>query len=160
MFSYTVFDTSLCRIVLVGNENGLTNLHMDTGEGRRSLVIKDSWTRSPGLFRDIRKQIEEYLEGTRKVFSVPLNPLGTPFQKKVWQVLGDIPYGEVRTYKEVATSLGNPNGARAVGMAAANNPIPVIIPCHRVVGTNGSLTGFAFGLGIKQALLDTEQQDL
>lgn len=153
---YTMFDTPLCGIVLVGDEKGLTHLHMKTGDGKRSFVIQDAWVRNDGFFKHGREQILEYFEGKQREFTVHLNPSGTPFQKKVWEALCAIPFGEVRTYKEVATKVGNPQASRAVGMANAKNPIPIIIPCHRVIGSNGTLTGFAHGLAAKQMLLHLE----
>ena len=102
------------------------------------------------------KELEEYFQGKRKVFTVPCVPQGTDFQKKVWEALTQIPYGETRTYKEIAEAAGNPKASRAVGMANNRNPIPIIIPCHRVIGTNGSLTGYAGGLNVKEYLLKLE----
>lgn len=106
-----------------------------------------------------RRQVLEYLAGERRVFDLPLAPQGTPFQKKVWSVLQDIPYGQTRTYRGIALAVGCPRGFRAVGMACNRNPIPIIIPCHRVVGANGALTGYAGGMRLKQALLDLEQKN-
>ena len=154
---YTRFEAPLCGIILVGNEDGLTNLHMDTGEGKRSFVIEDAWIRNDEFFREAREQILEYFQGKRRRFSVLLNPQGTVFQKKVWLALCVIPYGEVRSYKDMATAMGNPDASRAVGMANAKNPIPIIVPCHRVIGSNGKLTGFAHGIRAKQKLLDLEK---
>lgn len=103
-------------------------------------------------------QLEEYLDGRRKTFELPLNPKGTVFQKKVWQALRDIPYGETRTYGQIAKAVGSPKGARAVGMACHNNPIIIVTPCHRVIGANGALTGFAGGLAMKEFLLGREKE--
>jgi len=105
-------------------------------------------------------QLEEYLSGSRKQFDLPLNPIGTDFQKRVWNILRTIPYGEHWSYKQVAIALGKPTAARAVGMANNKNPIPIIIPCHRVIGSNGELVGYAGGLGIKGQLLNLEKGDL
>ncbi len=110
------------------------------------------------FFKDHEKQITEYFSGTRSRFTILLNPQGTAFQKKTWQALSAIPFGEVRSYKEIATAIGNPQASRAVGMANSRNPIPLIIPCHRVVGSNGTLTGFAHGLNAKKSLLDFEKK--
>jgi methylated-DNA-[protein]-cysteine S-methyltransferase len=154
---YTLFETSLWEIVLVGDRSGLTRLHLCTDEKRPGLVIEDRWIRDDGVFAPAREQILEYLAGKRRSFSLSLNPGGTVFQNRVWEALCAIPYGEVRTYKEVATKVGNPRASRAVGMANARNPLPLVIPCHRVIGSNASLTGFAFGLEAKQRLLDLEQ---
>lgn len=104
-------------------------------------------------------EILEYLAGKRKEFDVPLAPEGTPFQKSVWNALQTIPYGETATYGEIAAAVGNPKAARAIGRANHDNPIAILIPCHRVVGANGKLTGYAAGLEIKSALLAIEKEN-
>lgn len=101
-------------------------------------------------------QIREYLEGKRREFTLPLAPQGTLFQQRVWEALRTIPYGETRCYAEIAEMIGNPKACRAVGMANNRNPIMILIPCHRVVGKNGGLVGYASGLDIKQRLLELE----
>lgn len=106
------------------------------------------------------RQLQEYFAGTRKEFEIPLSPQGTPFQQRVWRELCRIPYGQTRTYGEVAAQIGKPGAARAVGQAANRNPIWLLIPCHRVVGIGGTLTGYAGGLQMKQALLDLERSNL
>ena len=111
---------------------------------------------SNGLCREVEKQLNEYFSGSRKVFDLPLDPAGTEFQQKVWDALQAIPYGARRTYGEIAAAVGNPKASRAVGMANNRNPIMIIIPCHRVVGADGALTGYAGGLEMKQALLELE----
>lgn len=103
------------------------------------------------------KQVTEYLEGKRTTFDLPLKVQGTEFQQKVWNALCEIPYGETRSYKQIAIAIGNPKAVRAVGLANNRNPIPIIIPCHRVIGHNGKLVGYAGGLAIKQTLLDLEK---
>lgn len=158
MLYYTTFDTPQWAIILVGDDTGLTNLHMVTGEGSREFEIDKAWTRDDARFAEARLQVEEYLNGKRTDFTIPLNPQGTDFQKKAWKALCEIPYGEVRTYGEQAALLGNPKASRAVGAANGRNPIPLIIPCHRVVGANGKLTGFAHGLAAKEMLITMEQQ--
>ncbi len=105
----------------------------------------------------IQKQFTEYEKGVRKVFDLPLNIKGTEFQKKVWNALLEIPYGETRSYQEIAIRIGNPKAVRAVGGACNRNPIGIIVPCHRVVGKNGSLTGYAGGLDYKKLLLEKEK---
>lgn len=102
------------------------------------------------------KQLREYFAGTRQSFDLPLAPAGTPFQRAVWDALCAIPYGETRTYAQIAAAVGNPKAYRAVGMANNRNPIAILIPCHRVVGASGSLTGYAGGLDAKRALLALE----
>ena len=106
-----------------------------------------------------QRELEEYFAGRRKAFSVPLSVVGTPFQQKVWRALRDIPYGETRSYGEIAETVGNRKAARAVGMANNKNPLPVFIPCHRVIGANKRLTGYAGGLDIKEILLGIEERN-
>lgn len=103
-------------------------------------------------------QIMEYFEGKRRIFTFPCELRGTVFQKKVWRALCDIPYGETRTYKEIAAAVGNPKACRAVGMANNKNPIAIAVPCHRVIGADGKLVGYAGGLDMKEALLNLEQK--
>lgn len=102
-------------------------------------------------------QIMEYFEGKRRIFTFPYELRGTDFQKKVWRALCDIPYGETRTYKEIAIAVGNPKACRAVGMANNKNPIAIAVPCHRVIGSDGKLVGYAGGLDMKEALLHLER---
>ncbi|QJB57103.1 methylated-DNA--[protein]-cysteine S-methyltransferase [Pseudodesulfovibrio sp. zrk46] len=157
MTYYTAFKTPYWEIILVGDENGITHLHMVTNEGKRDFIIKENWQRDDAMFTEARKQILEYFDGKRTQFDLPLNPQGTEFQKKAWKALRTIPFGEVRTYKEMAESIGNPNASRAVGTANAKNPIPLIIPCHRVIATGGKLAGFALGVDAKERLLRLEK---
>ena len=103
------------------------------------------------------EQLDEYFRGCRTTFDLPLRFEGTAFQKSVWNALARIPYGDVRTYSQIAAAIGNPKAVRAVGQAANRNPLWILIPCHRVVGQNGTLTGYAGGLAMKQALLDLEK---
>lgn len=105
----------------------------------------------------VYQQVMEYLDGKRKEFDFPYKMIGTEFQKKVWHALTKIPYGETRTYKEIATAVGNPKASRAVGMANNRNPIFIVVPCHRVIGANGKLVGYAGGLDMKDALLSLEK---
>lgn len=155
---YTRFMTPLCEIILAGDEQGLSHLHMQTGEGKRVFEIDPRWVRNDVFFDDVRVQVEEFMTGQRTAFNVKLNPQGTDFQKRVWAELCRIPCGETRSYKDVAVALGNENASRAVGTANGKNPVPLIIPCHRVIAFNGSLAGFAHGVNIKQKLLELEKQ--
>ena len=107
---------------------------------------------------EVRRQLREYLSGKRKEFDLKLEPQGTQFQKDVWNAMLEIPYGETRSYKEIAQRIGRPLACRAVGQASNRNPIAIIIPCHRVVGSNGSLTGYGGGMPIKIRLLDLEKK--
>jgi methylated-DNA-[protein]-cysteine S-methyltransferase len=109
---------------------------------------------------EVVSQLEEYFEGKRRAFDLPLAPQGTPFQQRVWRALLDIPYGETISYGELASRIGNKAASRAVGLANGSNPLPIVIPCHRVIGSNGKLTGYGGGLPIKQQLLSLERGSL
>lgn len=153
---YTRFETELCPIMLIGDESGLTRLHMLVEDSPRSMDVIKGLALNDHIFEAAKAQILEYMAGKRQTFDLKLNPKGTEFQKRVWRALSEIPYAETRSYKEIAISIGNGNASRAVGMANNKNPIPLIIPCHRVVGSSGRLTGYAFGLEIKKRLLELE----
>lgn len=153
---YTTFTVPFCEIVLVGDDKGLARLHMNIEGSNRPLQIGDDWERNDSFFAEARQQLIEYFNDQRTDFDLKLNPEGTDFQKVVWRELSKIPYGEIRSYKDIAKALGKPNASRAVGTANGRNPIPIIVPCHRVIGSNGKLAGFAFGLSAKQQLLDLE----
>ena len=132
------------------------------GEAVKEILFEEKITdavplRSTELLLCAQRQLNEYFSGSRKVFSLPLALTGTPFQRKVWQQLTQIPYGEVRSYGQIAQAVGNPKARRAAGAANHCNPIPILVPCHRVVGANGSLTGYAGGLWRKNLLLQLEQ---
>ncbi len=118
----------------------------------------DELVRDSGRVAEARTEVEEYFAGEREDFSVRLKPAGTAFQQSVWSALREIPFGETRSYGQLAALLGKPGAARAIGRANATNPICLIVPCHRVVGADGSLTGFAFGEAIKQRLLELESR--
>lgn len=123
----------------------------------RDRFAADEVVRDPARAAGVRREITEYFAGDRTQFTVKLSPSGTPFQQSVWAALRRIPFGQTRTYGELATELGNPGAARAIGRANATNPICLIVPCHRVIGADGSMTGFAFGEDIKRQLLQHEQ---
>ena len=110
------------------------------------------------LLQEAHQQLKEYFAGNRKKFKLPIHLEGTEFQKKVWKALQTIPYGETRTYGEIAEQIGNPKASRAVGGANHNNPIMIVVPCHRVIGANGSLVGFGGGLDMKKYLLELEKR--
>lgn len=147
----------MCDIILVGDEKGLRFLHLDTGYGKRKFELDNEWEYNNSFFEEIIREIEEYFQGKRKEFTFKLYPMGTDYQKKVWKELARIPYGELNTYKDIATKIGSPKAARAIGMANSKNPLPLVVPCHRVVGTGGKLTGFAHGLEIKEKLINFEK---
>lgn len=119
-------------------------------------VPADALCQESPILRRARAQLEEYLAGRRRSFDLPLAPSGTDFQRKVWEALTRIPYGETRSYKEIAEAVGCPRGCRAVGLANNRNPISIVIPCHRVIGADGRLVGYGGGLPLKKALLRLE----
>lgn len=153
MDKYTFFyDTPIGRISIMDNGAAITNLCF---EGKT--ISENHEVMETKLIKAAYKQLQEYFSGTRKYFDIPLDPKGTPFQLKVWKALQEIPYGQTRTYKEIACSIGNEKACRAVGMANNKNPIPILIPCHRVIGSNGKLIGYAGGVKVKQYLLELEK---
>lgn len=151
---YTTIDSPIGTLLLCGSEDRLSGLSML--DGPRPRRIAPEWRRDTSGFERTRAQLEEYFAGARQEFDVPLALHGTEFEQRVWRHLRSIPYGETRSYGELARRLGDPALARAVGVANARNPVAVIVPCHRVVGADGSLTGFGGGLERKRALLDLE----
>ena len=153
---YTYHSTPVGELLLAGDGNQLTRLGFPTGTMRRRHDA--DWRADAGPFQRVIAQLDAYFAGELKRFSLPLAPAGTRFQCEVWAALRKIPYGQTRSYGELARLLGNPKASRAVGAANGQNPIPVIIPCHRVVGSSGHLTGFGGGLATKQFLLQLEAQ--
>ena len=150
------FATSLGPIRLQANTRGLTRITLPRlGDGGKS-ASRSAATDHPVL-AEAAQQIGEYLAGARTVFTLPLAPCGTPFQLQVWEIIGQIPWGRTMTYGAIARRLGQSSKARAVGGAAGANPLPLVIPCHRVIGADGSLTGFACGLAMKELLLRLER---
>ena len=153
---YTRFDTALCSMLLAWDDRGLVRLVLEAGDEGRTFAVPEDWVREPEGPADAVGQLKAYLAGELREFSLELNPVGTDFQKRVWDALCRIPYGEVRSYGDLAASLGKPSASRAVGAANGRNPLPLIVPCHRVIGADGSLTGYAFGTDIKRRLLEIE----
>ncbi|OEF25754.1 methylated-DNA--[protein]-cysteine S-methyltransferase [Vibrio rumoiensis] len=156
---FNTFATQACDVTLVGSDEGLHILHLETGEGKKDgFIIEQDWIEDNARFSDVKQQLIEYFSGSRQDFdlSTPLAPIGTPFQQSVWHALNQIQTGSTCRYMDIANQIHNPKAVRAVGAAIGKNPIPVIIPCHRVVGANGSLTGFAHGIPMKQTLLNLE----
>ena len=151
---YIHHDTPVGTLLLAGDGRALTEVHF-ANEGRR-VEPEPGWQRDATPFREVCRQLDEYFAGARKVFALRLAPSGTPFQLAVLQELQRIPYGETRSYSEVARAIGRPSAQRAVGAANGRNPIPIIIPCHRVIGQSGKLVGFGGGLPVKRYLLDLE----
>jgi methylated-DNA-[protein]-cysteine S-methyltransferase len=127
---------------------------------KRAAHPQANWKQDSGRFKEVRRQLEAYFSGKLREFELPLAMEGTDFQLCVWNALRTIPYGETISYAQLATRIGNPKAVRAVGLANGCNPIPIIVPCHRVIGSDGSLTGFGGGLPTKQKLLDLESKQL
>ena len=152
---YRTIDSPIGLLTLAGQEGCLTNRMMEDGSHPPS--YRSQWVEDAAAFPDVVAQLAAYFAGKRTGFEVALRPAGTSFQRRVWDALSEIPYGETATYGEIARRIGQPGAARAVGLANGRNPIAVIVPCHRVIGANGALTGYAGGLQAKRALLDLEQ---
>lgn len=146
-----LFETALGLMGLAEEDGAVSRLYLPGTPTPRIM------THETPLLAEGRRQLEEYLSGNRKDFELPLKPQGTEFQQRVWKALQAIPYGEVRTYGQIAAAVGRPKASRAVGMANHDNPIPILIPCHRVVGANRTLTGYAGGLDMKRKLLSIER---
>lgn len=144
-------STPIGRIGIQEQESHITDLFFDS-----ELPVNLPPMEETPLLLHAKEQLLEYFNGNRTTFTIPLAPQGTEFQKSVWTALQNIPYGETRSYKEIATIIGNPKASRAVGMANNKNPIAIFIPCHRVIGSNGAMVGYAGGLPIKEYLLNIE----
>jgi len=149
---YSTLTTPIGELMLTADDDGaLTAVHLPDRH-----PSADGWERDDALLEPARRQLTEYFAGERTTFDLRLRPAGAPFQLCVWEALRRIPYGQTASYGEVARELGHPTAARAVGAANGRNPIAIVVPCHRVIGANGSLTGYAGGLECKRALLDLE----
>jgi len=153
--AYTSLDTPIGSLLLAGDDRGLRLINFQTGKHR--IRPDRSWRLDERRFADAIGQIEAYFAGELRSFNLRLAPDGTPFQLKVWNALLTIPYGETVSYGEVARRVGNARASRAVGAANGGNPLPIVIPCHRVIGADGTLTGYGGGLRIKEALLALER---
>jgi len=149
---YFYYETPIGWITLEENGEGITGLSFGKAVPKNGGNLEET-----PLLANAAAQLEEYFQGKRRDFELKLIPKGTPFQVGVWQALQEIPYGETRSYKEIAQGVGSGKGFRAVGMANNRNPIPIFIPCHRVIGANGSLVGYGGGLPVKVHLLDLEK---
>lgn len=152
---FTVIKTALGELLLAGSEQGVT--HVSFQAGSHPLMPQPNWRRDDEVWLTAVTQLTAYFAGELHTFTLPLAPQGTPFQQQVWAYLQTIPYGRTTTYGTIAHELGNPKLTRAVGAANGRNPLAIIVPCHRVVGSDGKLTGYAGGLPIKAALLALER---
>jgi methylated-DNA-[protein]-cysteine S-methyltransferase len=147
---YTYVDTPIGAILVAGDENTIIEIHFAGAEP------KSDWTRDDDALCEGARQLRAYFAGERTTFDLPLAPRGTEFQQSVWSALLDIPYGETTSYSTIAERIGRRAAVRAVGAANGANPIPIVIPCHRVIGASGSLTGFGGGIEVKRQLLRLE----
>ena len=157
--NYSYLESPVGPLLIAGDADAIHFIHFP--RGGRAVKPRAGWTESPrGPVSDALRQLREYFAGKRIEFDLPLAPEGTEFQRNVWRRLQEIPYGETISYGELAKRVGNPKASRAVGAANGQNPIPIVIPCHRVIGANGKLTGFGGGLPTKEALLALEARQL
>jgi len=155
---FTQLDSPLGPLLLVADASGLRQVNF--ARNGWNAPANPGWREDASAFAQPIRQLRAYFAGELETFNIPLAPQGTPFQQKVWDELLNIPYGETISYGELAKRIGNPNASRAVGLANGSNPIPIIIPCHRVIGSNGKLTGYGGGLPIKEKLLALERRQL
>jgi len=152
---YDYLPTDLAgTLILAGDDCGLR--HLNFVNGKQPLAIQGDWRRDASHFSTLKTQLAAYFAGQRRTFDVDLRPQGTPFQMKVWSTLSEIPYGRVVSYQWIARRIGRPAAVRAVGAANGRNPISIVIPCHRVIGKNGALTGYGGGLDLKRRLIRLE----
>ncbi|WP_420001943.1 methylated-DNA--[protein]-cysteine S-methyltransferase [Acinetobacter sp. LF10] len=155
---YMYMDSPVGALKLVAHDHALVAVMWDNEDHKRVRLAELIEDRQHPMLLRVKKQLEEYFAGQRQQFDLPLDFQGTDFQQQVWQALLTIPYGEKRSYKDIAVQIGNEKAVRAVGAANGKNPISIIAPCHRVIGSSGALVGFAGGLDKKQILLSLEQQ--
>jgi methylated-DNA-[protein]-cysteine S-methyltransferase len=153
---YEYYSTAIGELLLAGDGEHLTLLGFP--QGKMLKRHEENWCLDSAPFKEVRSQLDAYFAGELQSFDLPLLPTGTSFQERVWQALTEIPFGETWSYGQLANHIGKPKAARAVGAANGVNPIPVIIPCHRVIGSSGKLTGFGGGLQTKQYLLKLESE--
>jgi len=151
---YRYVDSPIGRLLLAGDGDALKLIGLPQGKGK--LQVESGWELDSDCFADASAQLREYFDGRRRHFDLRLAPAGTPFQLAVLAALQTIPHGETRSYRDIAAQVGRPRAVRAVGAANGRNPLPIVIPCHRVIGADGSLTGFGGGLAAKRFLLELE----
>ena len=153
---YTTMPTAIGPLLLAGHSGRLSLIGFATASQPHE--PQPDWQRDDAAFAEARKQLSEYFAGERRGFELPLELSCTPFQRDVLTALQRIPYGETRSYSDIAAAVGRPKAVRAVGAANARNPLPIVIPCHRVIGKRGALTGFGGGLDVKEHLLGLERR--
>jgi methylated-DNA-[protein]-cysteine S-methyltransferase len=155
---YTTFDSPVGPLLLAGDSNALRLVSFESS--KRAAPPRPDWNQNRAAFAEVIRQLQAYFRGELEEFDVPLAMEGTEFQIRVWNALRTIPYGETISYAQLARRIGNPKAVRAVGLANRSNPIPIIVPCHRVIGSDGSLTGFGGGLSTKKKLLELENKQM
>lgn len=155
---YTTFESPVGRLFLAGDSNALLSVSFECS--KRAASPQANWKENRAIFKEAIRQLEAYFSGELREFQLSLAMAGTEFQRRVWEALRAIPYGETISYAQLAVRVGNSKATRAVGLANGSNPIPIIVPCHRVIGSDGSLTGFGGGLSTKKKLLELEQKQL
>jgi methylated-DNA-[protein]-cysteine S-methyltransferase len=148
---YTTMPSPVGELLIAGTDDGIAYIHMPPA------TPQPQWVRDDDGLKDAVDQLAAYFAGTLTMFDLPLAPEGSDFQQRVWSALQDIPYGQTESYGRLAERIGHPGAARAVGRANSQNPIAIVVPCHRVIGSTGQLTGYAGGMQRKQALLDLER---
>ena len=153
---YDQIPSPIGPLFLVADAEGLREVRFELD--RRPHTPLDGWEHAPHKLAEVRRQLDEYFAGERLIFDLPLKPQGTAFQQSVWQALTTIAYAKTTSYGQISRQIQRPKASRAVGAANGRNPIPIIIPCHRVIGSNGTLTGFGGGLAAKQWLLEHEER--
>ncbi len=151
---YRYVDTPIGRLMLAGTDRALKRIEFEEGKSTRGPEVE--WSETKRGLGDAAQQIRDYFAGKRRHFDLDLDPEGTEFQRRTWNALREIPYGATSTYADIARAIGKPTAVRAVGAANGRNPLPIVVPCHRVIGSDGSLTGFAAGTDIKRRLLQLE----
>jgi methylated-DNA-[protein]-cysteine S-methyltransferase len=155
---YTTFESPVGPLLLAGDSKALRRVSFQSS--KRSAAPRPDWKLEKSPFAEVIRQLQAYFRGELKEFDLPLAMEGTEFQLRVWNALRAVPYGETISYAQLAERIGNPKAVRAVGLANGSNPIPIIVPCHRVIGSDGSLTGFGGGLSTKKRLLELENKQL
>jgi methylated-DNA-[protein]-cysteine S-methyltransferase len=156
--AYTEIESPVGKLLLAGTEESLHVLWFQSGE--RAIAPDSSWRRDEQPLQEAVRQLREYFAGHREEFTMHVEPTGTAFQRTVWNELRRIPYGQTISYGELADRVGNPKASRAVGLANGANPISIVVPCHRVIGANGKLTGYGGGLSTKEKLLALERRQM
>ena len=154
---YASMESPVGKLLIVGDGEAVREIRFG-GDGRRSAGVEDGWRCGGAVVEEAKKQLDEYFDGRRRAFDLPLAPSGTRFQLRAWRALQEIPYGATCSYGEQARAMGQPQAVRAVGAANGRNPIPIVVPCHRVIGGDGTLTGYGGGLHVKEFLLDLERR--